>query len=80
LVHDGRTGILVDEFSSPRAWANVLIEICRDPARLRFLASQIRPPQTMDVVARQMLGAYEELLRRKPAVSEHGGGRRTASA
>ncbi|HEY3797719.1 MAG TPA: glycosyltransferase [Caulobacteraceae bacterium] len=61
LVTDGVDGVLVDGHD-PAKWAQAITGLATDPARLAALHRGVRPPRTMDDVARDMAALYATLL------------------
>lgn len=61
LVTDGVDGVLVEPDSSA-AWAAAIAALAGAPERVGRLRAGIRPPRTMQDVARLMAGHYDTLL------------------
>src|SRR5260221_424634 len=62
LVSDGIDGQLVEDFRSPRAWADALMRLAGDSQLLRTLRPDVSTPATMDRVATDMVRVYEGLV------------------
>jgi glycosyltransferase involved in cell wall biosynthesis len=62
MVADGTNGLLVGDFRSPRAWADVLVRLCNDAQWLTTLRHRIDAPPTMDEVATEMATIYETVI------------------
>lgn len=62
LVTDGKNGLLVGDFRSPRAWADVLIRLLNDTQLLTTLGRNVDAPATMDQVASEMARVYETVI------------------
>jgi glycosyltransferase involved in cell wall biosynthesis len=60
LVRDGAEGLLLP-VDDPAAWARALADLARSPEALDRLRAGVRPPRTMDDVARDMATLYEGL-------------------
>jgi glycosyltransferase involved in cell wall biosynthesis len=67
-VRDGLDGFHFAVGSAP-ALAALLRDLARDRPRLDKVAATLRPPQPMDVVARQHAALYERLLAEPPRVA-----------
>jgi hypothetical protein len=59
-VRDGAEGLLLP-VDDPAAWARALADLARSPEALDRLRAGVRPPRTMDDVARDMATLYEGL-------------------
>jgi glycosyltransferase involved in cell wall biosynthesis len=62
LVSDDVDGVLVSDFQSPRAWANAFTRLCDEAGLVDALRAAVRPPSTMDQVAREMLELYDAMI------------------
>lgn len=61
LVSDQVDGLLIPP-EDPGAWASAIAALAAAPERVARLCAGIRPPRTMDDVARDMAGLYRTLL------------------
>lgn len=61
LVSDRVDGLLIRP-EDPGAWASVIVALAAAPEQVARLRAGIRPPRTMDDVARDMAGLYQTLL------------------
>ena len=62
LVEDGMDGLLVWPYRSVDAWTVALETLVRSPELVEQLASGVKPPRSMDDVARETLGVYDGVL------------------
>lgn len=61
LVSDNVDGVLVAP-DDPPAWAQRVTALAADPPRVARLRAGVRPPRTMDEVAREMAALYRGML------------------
>ena len=61
LVSDRVDGLLIRP-EDPSAWASAIVALAAAPEQVARLRAGIRPPRTMDDVARDMAGLYQALL------------------
>lgn len=62
LVRDGVDGVLAPP-GDVRAWRDAIAGLATDRARLARLRAGVRPPRTMETVARDMAHLYSDLIR-----------------
>lgn len=68
MVRPGVNGVLVERYQEPSAWADALRPFGDDPSRLAPLASGISPPPAADVMAKEMLTLYRDVLATSPPI------------
>ena len=61
LVADGVDGVLIKP-DDPAAWSSAIAELAGNPDRVSRLRAGVRPPRTMDDVAREMAAVYRAVL------------------
>ncbi len=66
LVEHGVNGLLVEP-DSVKDWAEVIKQCCHNRNLIEKLRFGVRPPRRMDVVAKEMLALYENILRTTPS-------------
>ena len=69
LVSNDRDGVLVNPPTQASAWGRAIQRLAMDPDLRRRLRSGVRPPRTMQDVAKDMSRLYKELTR-KPLPTE----------
>lgn len=62
LVSDGVDGLLIADYRSPGAWADVLVRLSGESQLLETLSRQVSVPATMDHIASDMIALYEGLI------------------